>query len=233
MRHLIFLLIIGSVLLGSLAANAQTVSTKAGDVLCWQPGQHLTVADFNRQHSDMMLRLHQEHGVQATATVAIFRVLDVPAKKHDRGQQLEQAYFVPGWLRSRSETFTADTAELARQQLFLDLAEVCCRRARKQVQALQDSLPRAYGTTYIFYPRIANECCQKYSELSQTYLMEALLEKKPGAYEKWRQQIRTQLAELEAFATTARDCERALTNRPVLPGYQLSATLFSALIPCK
>ena len=221
------------ILLGTSFAKAQDISPEANDIVCWQPGQRIEVGDFNPNHSDLMLRLHQEHGVQASATVAIFRVLDVPAKKRDRGQMLEKAYFVPSWIKSRSETFTPDTAELAKQQLFLDLAEICCRRARKQLKTLQDSLPKAYGTTYIFYPQIANECCRKYTEISQSYLVEVFLGKQPGAYEKWRRLIKNQLVQLNAFATTPLDCQRAHDGQPVAPGYQMSQTLFSALIPCR
>ena len=155
-------------------------------------------------------------------------MLDVPSKRRDRGPELEKAYFAVVWLKDQSATLVTDTAELAKQRVYFDLAELAARQARRNLQHLQDSI-NAYGTVYIHYVPVANQACAWYHEQSDAYTRALYIDKIPNAYATWRRQVRSLLQETTAYATPIQDAQRLLSGRLMEPGYEKSETVLGTL----
>ncbi|GAB2957284.1 hypothetical protein GCM10027048_24730 [Hymenobacter coalescens] len=148
MRYFFLLLLLAA----SHAATSQTLSLESATRKAWQPGHSVQLTDYQAMPSEQLRRLRQKAGLQADTRVSLSSVLDVPSRRRDRGPKLEKAYFAALWLKDQSATLTQDTAELAQQRIYFDLAELAARQARRTLQQLQDST-NAYGTVYIYYGR--------------------------------------------------------------------------------
>lgn len=214
-----------------LTANklvAQTMLLESSARKAWQPNQPVLAADYQASPSEQLRRYQKEIGFQTDTRVSLASVLDVPSKKRDRGPKLEKAYFAAIWLKDQSATLTTDTAELAKQRVYFDLAELAARRARRTLQQLQDSI-RGYGTVYIYYVQVANEACAWYHKQSDAYSKTLYIDKNPVAYLEWRKMVQRALQEWAAFATPVEAAERLLHDQPVEPGYQKSETVLGKL----
>lgn len=221
MRYLLLLLLLCA---GPLRAQSLETPTRKA----WQPRQPVLSTDFQAAPSAKLRELEQKAGLRTDTRVSLSSVLDVPAKRRDRGPKLEQAYFAAIWLKDQSATLTTDTAELAKERLLFDLAELAARQARRNLQELQDST-HAYGTVYIYYVPVANRACAWYHQQVDAYTRARYLEKQPDAHASWRRRIDEALQESAAWATPPQAAQRLLTGQPVEPGYIKSPTVLGQL----
>lgn len=221
MRYFLLLLLLCA---GPLRAQSLETPTRRA----WQPNQPVRATDYQAAPTDKLRELEQKVGLRIDTRVSLGSVLDVPAKRRDRGPQLERAYFAAIWLKDQSATLTTDTAELAKERVLFDLAELAARQARRTLQHLQDST-RAYGTVYIYYVPVANRACAWYYQQVDTYTRARYIDKQPEAHATWRRQLDAALAESAAWATPAQAARRLLTGQPVEPGYIQSPTVLGQL----
>lgn len=215
-------------LLAAHVLMAQSLPFESATRKAWQPNQKVLATDFQAAPSEQFRRLEKQAGLLVDSRVSLSSVLDVPRRKRDRGPMLEKAYFAALWLKDQSATLTTDTAELAKHRIIFDLAELAARQARQSLQQLQDST-QAYGTVYIYYVPVANRACAWYYEQTAAYTKALYVDKNPAAYAEWRKLVRAALQATAAYATTTQDAQRLLTNQPVEPAYEKSATILGAL----
>jgi hypothetical protein len=221
MRYVLLLLLLCA---GSLRGQSLETPTRKA----WQANQPVRPADFQALPSPKLRELQQKAGLQTDTRISFSSVLDVPARRRDRGPKREKAYFAALWLKDQSATLTADTALLARERIFFDLAELAARQARRRLQHLQDSLP-GYGTAYIYYVTVANQACAWYHQQHAAFTRALYIDKQPDAYATWRRQVNAALLESAAYATPAEAARRLLSGQPVEPGYEKSPTVLGQL----
>lgn len=215
----------------SLTASGQTFKTEDQNLKGWTMETKIVYADFKGKPTDQFKRLNKEAGLQASAQIGLKSILDVPKRKRDRGRLLEKVYVAPFLIKTTSITMTKDESELDKQRLYFDMGEVYARMMRKDLEHIQDST-KAYGTMWILYSSIKDFYCAAFGEMFNDYTYEVFVEKKPGAYEKWRALIDKKLLELEKYATKKEDCHRLLTGLPIDPDYEQSAKVLDTFIRC-
>ncbi|HEY0656591.1 MAG TPA: hypothetical protein VGD65_25835 [Chryseosolibacter sp.] len=197
----------------------------------WTKETRIVYADFKGKPTDQLKRLNKEVGLQASAQVGLQSVLDVPKKKRDRGRLLEKAYVAPFFIKASSATMTRDEKELDKQRLYFDMAEVHARMMRRDIEHLQDS-SKAYGTLWIMYSSIKEYYCIELGKMFNDYTYEVMMEKKEGAFQKWKALINEGLTALDKYATTKEDCHRLITGVPIDPQYEQSEKVIDSFMRC-
>jgi hypothetical protein len=126
---------------------------------------------------------------------------------------------------------TKDEKELDKQRLYFDMGEVHARMMRRDIEHIQDST-KAYGTIWIMYSSIKDYYCIEFGKMFNDYTYEVFVEKKEGAFEKWRELIDKVLVELDQYATKKEDCQRLLTGLSIDPEYEQSEKVLDTFMRC-
>jgi hypothetical protein len=216
----------------SIRASGQIYKTEDQNLKGWTKEAKISHADFRGKPGETLKRLNKEAGLQASAQVGLKSVLDVPKRKKDRGRLLEKVYVAPFFIKTTSVAMTKDEGELDKQRLYFDMGELYARMMRRDINHIQDST-KAYGTIWIMYTNIKNHYCVEFGKMFDDYTYEVLVEKTPGAYDKWRELINKGLSELEEYATRKEDCHRLLTGSPIDPEYEESEKVLDSFIRCE
>ena len=195
----------------------------------WRPGVTLTYTDFKGdtvggKYKDNYKKLD----IQAMAYVGIYSILDVPKKKKDRGMKLEKVYIAPAFDKTASYTITHDTTQIAMQQAYFDIAETWARWARQQLSMYQDTM-KGYGALFSIYSTVMKNARYGQQQMNEAYTKDIFIDKKTGAFEKWRNTIANRLNETTSWATKPEDCYRFITNMPIETDYEQSPTVLGAL----
>ncbi|MEO7991518.1 MAG: hypothetical protein ABI663_18340 [Chryseolinea sp.] len=214
-----------------VTASGQTSKTEDQNLKGWTKETKIVYADFKGKPTDQLRRLNKEVGLQASAQVGLKSVLDVPKKKRDRGRLLEKVYVAPFFIKTTSVTMTKDEKELDKQRLYFDMGEVYARMMRREIEHIQDSA-KSYGTIWIMYSSIKDYYCSEFGRMFNDYTYEIFVEKKEGAYEKWRELIDKGLSETDKYATKKEDCHRLLTNLPIDLEYEQSEKVLDSFMRC-
>lgn len=226
-RYLLLLLLA----LFSITASGQTYKTEDQNLKGWTKDAKIVHADFNGKPTEQLKRLNKEIGLQASAQIVLQSILDVPKKKKNRGRLLEKVYVAPFFVKNTSVAMTQDEKELDKQRLYFDMGEAVARTMRKDIEHIQDST-RSYGTMWILYSSIRDYYCTEFKRMFDAYTYEVFVEKKEGAFEKWRELIDKRLTELSSYATKEQDCHRLLTEQPIDPDYEQSDTVMDTFMRC-
>jgi len=224
-------LLLTLVALISATAAGQTVKTEDPNLKGWTKDAKIVYADFKGKPTEQFKRLHKEAGLQASAQVGLKSILDVPKRKRDRGRLLEKVYVAPFFIKSASVTMTKEESELDKQRLYFDMAEVHARMMRRDIEHIQDST-KAYGTMWILYSSIKDYYCTELGKMFDDYTYEVFVEKKEGAFEKWRELIDKGLNELDKYATKKEDCHRLLTGLPIDREYEQAEKVLDTFMKC-
>ncbi len=224
-------LLLSLLIVVSITALGQNYKTEDQNLKGWNKEAKIVYADFQGKPTDRLKRLNKEAGLQASAQVGLKSILDIPKKKRDRGRLLEKVYVAPFFIKTTSVTMTKDERELDKQRLYFDMGEFHARRMRKDIQHIQDST-KAYGTIWIMYSSIKDYYCSEFRKMFDDYTYEVFVEKKEGAFEKWRELIDNGLSELEKYATKKEDCHRLLTGLPIDPAFEQSEKVLDSFIRC-
>lgn len=219
------LLIIISLLTLVTAAYTQNESLETIDrYIFWEPDIVITAEDYKGEgHFDEKEYL-EEMGSHISPCIGLWSIIDVPEKISNRGEFLEKVYFVPFFDKNCSFFITNDSLQISYSDIYLDMAEVCARRARRNLQHLSDTISSRfdkplYGTLYFNYSN-ADKFEQEYlKRMYYTFTKEVLKEKIEGAYQKWRKLLAGILKETEEWATTPDDCYRMVSQKPIEPNY--------------
>jgi hypothetical protein len=220
------------ILLISFDSGAQNLLSENDQYKGWTIVTQLTFADFKGKPTNQLRNLNKEVGLLASAQVGIKTVLDVPKRKKDRGAMLEKVYVAPFFFKQTSVTLTRDPNELDKQRLYFDMAEVYARMMRREFIHLADSA-KTYGTIWIMYSSIKEHYCSEYKKMFDSYTYDVFVDKKPEAYQQWRNLIDEALKETELYQTTKADCHRLLTDKPIDPDYEQSDMVAPAFVQCR
>ncbi|MDH7460357.1 hypothetical protein QEG73_03675 [Chitinophagaceae bacterium 26-R-25] len=220
---LLFLLIFAT----SVHAQSNFVTRDSLHIF-WQPGTTLTLADFKGDSTGKYKEANRHSDIKTMAHIGIWSILDVPKKKKDRGKKLEKVYIAPAFEMKASYPLTSDNTQIAKQQLYFDIAEVWARWARQQFKSYQDTIP-GYGIVFSMYSTVIRDMKAQQAKMNDEYTNEIIADKSPDAFAKWRKLIDTKLEETKAWATTPQDCFRFISDKPVDEDYEQSPTVMGAI----
>jgi hypothetical protein len=207
-----------TVLINTFSLGQTNYPTRDSAHIFWQPGLRLTHLDYQGKETKQVSDIMDKYGLQATASVGIWSILDTPKKKADRYRKFEKVYFAPAFEISTSSTRTTDSLEIAKQNLYLDICEIAARWARRTLKSIQDST-KATGTLTIMYMTVKDEMHEKRLAMFNSYFKDVYDDKKPGAFEEWRNFYSKLLEDTKQWATTPEECYRLMTRKPIEKGY--------------
>lgn len=180
----------------------------------WQPDVKLTSKDYQGQPTNNVEELMNKYNFSASASVGIWSILDIPKKKKDRLKKFEKVYFAPAFEKTTSFTKSDDSLQIVMQNLYFDICEVWARWARKELKSYQDTM-KATGTLSIFYMTVKQKMNDNRLTMYRMYFKDVFIDKKEGAFAKWRQEIDKELADLNQWATAPEECYRLMLQRPI------------------
>jgi hypothetical protein len=226
MKHTFTLILI---LFTRLTCFGQTTFiTEDSAHIFWQPSAKLSYKDFKGTPSVRVMNMFRKYNMNASASVGIWSVLDVPKRKKDRGKKLEKVYFAPAFDKRGSSAISPDTMQIAIQAVYFDICEFASRLARRDYKALQDTM-KGYGTLYIMFSTIEKDMQEEYDKMIGTYTKEVIVDNRPGAYESWRKFYDEMLEKTKEWATKPEECYRLLTGKPIDPDYEKSPKIVGAI----
>ncbi len=196
--------------------------------ILWQPNTVLSKDDYQGTLTLHLDSLMKKYGMEASACIGIWSVLDVPKKKKDRYRKFEKFYFAPAFDRMGSTRISDDSSQLAIENLSFDMAEYWSRWARRELQTFQDST-QATGTLTIWYQTVVDQMQHNKSSMYLGYIKDVCIDKKSGAFEDWKRLVSDLLKSTEAWTTTPEECHRLLTKTPVEPGYILAPHVMGSM----
>ncbi|MFZ1675968.1 MAG: hypothetical protein WAT91_01780 [Saprospiraceae bacterium] len=194
----------------------------------WQPGLIITFADYKGPLTQEMEGFMKIYDVSVSASVGIWSILDIPKKKKDRYRKFEKVYFAPAFERTTSYAKSNDSLQIAMQNIYLDICELCARGARRELISIQDSM-KSTGALSVFYSTAKQDMEKMKLEMYRGYFKDVFIDKKEGAFAWWRKLIDRWLEESKDYATTKEECYRLLSGKPIEEGYIQAPTVMGPL----
>jgi hypothetical protein len=205
-------------LTATLCIGQPSYPTQDSVHIFWQPDVKLTSKDYQGQPTSNIEELMKKYDFSASASVGIWSILDIPQRKKDRDRKFEKVYFAPAFEKTTSFTKSDDSLQIEMQNLYFDICEVWARWARKKLKSLQDS-SKSIGTLSIFYMTVKQTMNDNRLMMYRMYFKDVFIDKKDGAFAKWRQEIDKELANTKQWETTPEECYRLISQKPTEDGY--------------
>lgn len=217
-------------LIVSLNSFAQfNYPTQDSAYIFWQPGITLTYNDYRGDTvGGKYTEWYKKVGLQSEAYIGIWSILDVPKKKKDRGRKLEKVYVVPAFDKTASYAIINDTMQIAINQVYFDIAEIWARWARQQLSMYQDTM-KGYGSLLLMYSTVIKDTKAGRQQMNSAYAEEVVINKKEGAFEKWRKLVNDQLNETTLWATKPEDCYRFIVRKAIDKDYEQSPVVVGVM----
>ncbi|OAQ43534.1 hypothetical protein A5893_17105 [Pedobacter psychrophilus] len=194
----------------------------------WQPEVRLTIDEYQGKPIPEIDKLMDKYGFSASASVGIWSVIDIPKKKSQRNKLFEKVYFAPAFEKTTSYYTSKDTLQIEMQNYYFDICEIWARWARKELKSYQDST-KSIGIISIFYMTVKNEMNENRIAMFKEYFKQVFIEKKDGAFIKWRSIMEKNLNETKLWATTPEDCYRLMTQLPIDDNYIMAPNVVGPL----
>ncbi|TAF45315.1 MAG: hypothetical protein EAZ51_07305 [Sphingobacteriales bacterium] len=194
----------------------------------WQPILKITHKDYQGKPTEDIEKLMNKYGFSASASVGIWSVIDIPKNKRDRKKKFEKIYFAPAFEKTTSFTKTTDSVQIEMQNYYFDICEIWARWARKELKDYQDKF-NSIGMSAIFYSTIKKEMNENKLKMYKAYFKDVFIDKKEGAFLKWRNDMIKNLSETKYWTTTPEECFRLMSQKPIEDGYILSPTIIEPM----
>ncbi len=209
-------------------AHATEGNNRNKELIVWQPDTEISLSDYQDTISNYTHRVNELYGLNLCANIQLMSKVDIPLKKKDRGIQPELAYFGAVFCKHCSSYLKEDTTQLKHDRIFFDIAELCARKARQELESVCQIIPD-YGVKTIFTHTIMAEMNDLLFSIVRGYRKEVLVDKKEGAYEEWMKMIADMLRETRDYATKPEDYTRFISNEPIRKGYTVADTIVGDL----
>lgn len=202
LKHIAFFLVLHScIVLGQ--SNYKTTDSV---YLFWQEGVRIKYQDYKGPSFP--------NNIPVVAEVAIWTALDLPAKRVQTTENSMHFYIAALADRYRSHADLNDSAVIAIDNLYFDVAEICARDARKKISALPDSLKNSPEISAVF-KTIVKEMHEKRLRMNRKFYREYYREKNKAALFKWRAELDAELKNTAEWATKPIDCHRFIIGVPL------------------
>ncbi|MBC7748415.1 MAG: hypothetical protein H7Z76_07540, partial [Methylotenera sp.] len=153
---------------------------------------------------------------------------DIPKKKNQRDNLYEKVYFAPAFEKTTSFYTSKDSLQIEMQNLYFDICEIWARWARKELKSYQDST-KSIGTTAMFYMTLKAEMNENRVSMYKDYFNQVFVEKREGAFLKWKTAIKENLDKTNSWATTQEECYRLMTQLPLDKNYMMAPNVIGPL----
>ncbi len=99
----------------------------------------ITYQDYKGVPQKEILEMMKKYDFSTSIFMRIWSVLNIPKKKKDQYRKFEKVYFSPAFERTTSFIITYHTVQIAMQNFYLDICEICAKWARQELTSFQDS----------------------------------------------------------------------------------------------
>ncbi|MRI63942.1 hypothetical protein EDM00_08075 [Ornithobacterium rhinotracheale] len=206
----------------------EKLPTSTESHMFWQPETKITIDDYQGNPNPEVEKINNKYGIAASSSVGIWSVLDIPKRKRDRLRKFEKVYIAPAFEKTTSYYTKRDTLEIAKQNLYFDICEVCARIARKMFSELQ-SETNSTGIISMEYTSVINKVQALKKQMFNQYFRDVFIDKKAGAFDAWKKEVKEMLDENKEWATTPKDCYRMVIKQPIDKDYIMSPHLYGEL----
>ena len=146
-------LIIGFLLSIIHSLNAQVACSSEDEKnIYWQPNAQINFGDYKSQNFEDCHKYNEKYGMTSASSIGFRGVVDVPTKK----RKLDKAYFAPVFCKNCSCILSEDSLNLLVDRLLFDIAEICTRNARKELQELQKTM-KIDNVNTMFFTTVNNK----------------------------------------------------------------------------
>ena len=201
--------------------SAQTVYPSENDVdIYWQPNTQIDFSDYQSPNIEECIKFNEEYGLTMSSHIGFRGVVDIPKKK----RKYDKFYIAPVFNKNCSCILSEDSLSLQVDLLLFDIAEVCARRARKELLDLRAE--RNSDNTYtMFFTTVKNKWDEEMRAFFSSVITDILIEKKDSSYMNWREAVDDALLQTIKYATQPEDCYRFIKNEPIEKDYIVPETI--------
>ncbi|MDL2315124.1 hypothetical protein LJC16_02580 [Bacteroidales bacterium OttesenSCG-928-C19] len=205
----------------SIISGQNNYQTRDSVHIFWQPDVQITFQDFKGDISPEMKDEFEKFNYSANASLGLWSVIDIPKKwkKKKDWDKYEKIYIAPAFEKPTSIAISDDSIQIAIQITRFDIHELWARWARRQFQAIKDSMMNSTGSQSIFYTTIIEDMKENCNTMVAYYLKDVIIDKKEGSFDEWKERIQQYFAETEEWATTPEECHRFIIQKPIEKGY--------------
>lgn len=211
--------------LGISNLKAQQGRLESERFLYWQVDTKISYDDFKQKPDSIGIKLCEKYGTKSLSNVQIHSILDYPKNARKIKTLKEKIYFAPSFCKECSMMVQKDSFELEMAQMYFDIAEYCSRRARQDVKYL-DSLNYKNGFAAAAFPGIVDKMYKMMGEMYGAFGRQVSIDKKPGAYKKWRSDCDKLLIQTKDYATSNDECMRFINKKPYSNEYKETFSIY-------
>lgn len=227
MRNRVSLL--GFLCLANSILSAQTVYPSENETdIYWQPNTQIDFSDYQSPNNEDCLKYNEEYGLTMSSSIGLRGVVDVPKKK----RKYDKFYIAPVFCKNCSCILSEDSLSLQVDHLLFDMAEVCARRARKELLDMRE-VNNSDNTYAMFFTTVKNKWDEEMRDFFSSVISDILIEKKDSSYMNWREAVDDALLQTIKYATQPEDCYRFIINEPIEKNYIMPETIMGDLRPNK
>ena len=213
---------------GTYAFSQTNYSTKDSVHIFWQPNVKLTNNDYQGSPDSKTEEILNKYGINVSASVGIWSVLDVPKKKKDRYKYFEKVYFAPAFDKTTSYTKTSDTLQIAMESIYFDMCEYWARMARQNLASLLDTM-KDIGTISIWYMTVKNDIDKRRLNMFKNYFNDVYVNKTDSSFIQWKNLINKLLNQTEKWTTKPEECYRLMSKTPIEKNYIMAPNVVGDL----
>jgi hypothetical protein len=189
--------------------------------LYWQPERKLEFGDYQSIVDTSCVKFNQKYGMQMSSSIGFRGIVDVPKKWKGK---IDKGYIVPVFCKNCSCILSEDSMGLKVDRLCFDIAEICARNVRKDLDDFQKA-GNIDNPNEMFFTSIRNKWEENMRSFFGEAIREILFDKKEGAYEEWRKTTDERLEQTQEYATKLEDCYRFVIGKPIEKGYKQAKTI--------
>lgn len=192
----------------------------------WQPDTKFTFNDFRKIPDSISIATIERYKVPSLVNIQIHAVLDYPKDANKIEKYPEKIYYAPVFCKDCSLLIDNDSSSLLLAKLYIDIAEVCARKSRMLIQEIRNNGHQSDGFVGAIAIGIIDKMYKEMADIFGQIGTDILIDKKDGAYEEWRQKYDLELANTLPYATTKKDVERMLREKPYSKKYQQAYAIY-------
>ena len=188
--------------------------------LYWQPERKIEFSDYQSKIDTSCIKFNEKYGFQMSSNIGFRGIVDIPKK---RGK-IDKGYIVPVFCKNCSCILSEDSLHLKVDRLCFDIAEICARNVRRDLDNFQKA-GNIDNPNAMFFTSIKNKWEENMRSFFGGVFDDILIKKEEGAYEKWRKTTNELLEETKEYATKPEDCYRLVLGKPIEKGYIQAKTI--------
>ncbi len=221
MKFTAFIFIFSNVI--AYAVHAQDhLQTEDENNLFWQPDVRIDYAHFQSETNADCIKFNEQYGLKMSANIQLQGVVDIPKAHRSRKIQKrmgdDKSYLAPVFCKNCSCILSEDSLELVVYQLLFDVAEMCSRGVRKDLNEIRKEM-NINNVNTMYFTTVKNRWDERMRGTWASIYQDVLVQKKDSAYMEWRKLIDELLDAVKAYSTQPNDIKRLILGEPIEQDY--------------